>query len=86
MFCTDCKLAFQSKWGTFVPCYSYNQSIIKGLDMCLNSEYFEDGYINCPHFGCPDEGGCLFIVSFQHWVLDLSESQIYFLEHKGKRK
>lgn len=57
----NCKLAFQSKWGTFVPCYSYNQSIIKGLDMCLNSEYFEDGYINCPHFGCPDEGGCLFI-------------------------
>ncbi|XP_050304974.1 uncharacterized protein LOC126742370 [Anthonomus grandis grandis] len=26
--------------------------------ICINEKFFGDGLINCPHFGCVDEGGC----------------------------
>ncbi|KAL1490849.1 hypothetical protein ABEB36_011534 [Hypothenemus hampei] len=63
------KTAFSVVFTSYQDCSIYSHNI-KGvslkecekkhdLKICINGNYFHDGYINCPHFGCLDEENCI---------------------------
>ncbi|XP_066252983.1 uncharacterized protein [Euwallacea similis] len=47
----DCSSSHRLKHVILKDCWE-NQKL------CINKNYFGDGYVNCPYFKCVDEGGC----------------------------
>ncbi|CAH1121666.1 unnamed protein product [Ceutorhynchus assimilis] len=56
----DCAKDYHIKHVSLKNCIEnlWNNDSVR---VCLNAMYFGDGYINCPYFGCVDEGGCLLL-------------------------
>lgn len=56
--CSTNILLFLFEYSVCIDSPSDYKPCLETREICIHESYFADGILNCPFFGCVDEGGC----------------------------